>query len=117
MGREGCYIAGDGISDSEAWLPALHEDQEKVVDPTGGGNAFLGAMAITIARCERPHDGLFPILQGAVSGTVAASFAIEQIGAPVVAVGEDGETMVNGESVVARSSTFRARARHSGYPV
>ena len=39
-GKDGCYVAS---SSQKAWLPALHAaTPEKVVDPTGGGNGFLG---------------------------------------------------------------------------
>jgi hypothetical protein len=61
-----------GIS---AWLPAYHTSSEKVVDPTGGGNAFLGGLAVGMARDKGLEEA-------AMWGTVAASFAIEQAGVP-----------------------------------
>ncbi|KAL8382702.1 hypothetical protein RB595_006474 [Gaeumannomyces hyphopodioides] len=54
-----------------------------VVDPTGGGNAFLGGLAVAMARGRPAEDA-------ALWATVAASFAIEQVGLPVLAVGADG---------------------------
>ncbi|KAB5577771.1 Ribokinase-like protein, partial [Coniochaeta sp. 2T2.1] len=57
----------------EKWVPAYHADQKKVVDATGGGNTFLGGMAVALARgCA--------VEEAAVWGTVAAGFAIEQVG-------------------------------------
>ncbi|KAK3201367.1 hypothetical protein GRF29_185g752976 [Pseudopithomyces chartarum] len=38
-GKDGCLVARSGV---QKWLPAYHQRAEKVVDPTGGGNGFLG---------------------------------------------------------------------------
>ncbi|RKF59564.1 Protein MAK32 [Erysiphe neolycopersici] len=64
------------------WLPAyfdtLNESkhQSQIIDPTGAGNSFLGALALALAR------GI--ALEEAVCwGTVAASFMLEQVGVPV----------------------------------
>ncbi|KFY91032.1 hypothetical protein V500_04828 [Pseudogymnoascus sp. VKM F-4518 (FW-2643)] len=67
-----------------SWLPPYHTTPEKVLDPTGGGNAFLGALAITHARGSSLEEA-------ARWGAVAASFAIEQVGMPVLSVDESGE--------------------------
>ena len=59
------------------WLPAVHIDPSRVVDPTGGGNAFLGGLAVALARGAS--------LEGAAKqGMVAASFAVEQVGMPTL---------------------------------
>ncbi|KAJ4361471.1 hypothetical protein N0V85_009405, partial [Neurospora sp. IMI 360204] len=55
----------------ERWLPAYHTDAAKVVDPTGGGNTFLGGLAVALARGKS-------IEEACAWGSVAASFAIEQ---------------------------------------
>lgn len=64
----------DGV---EKWIPAYYtpETSAKVVDPTGGGNAFLGAVAVALARGEEFEEA-------ALWGSVAASFVIEQTGMP-----------------------------------
>jgi len=88
----------------EVWLPAYFgseegEENERVVDPTGGGNAFLGGLAVGLARGKE-------LLDAAVWGSVAASFAIEQVGMPVLGVDEeDGETW-NGARVEKRLKEF-----------
>lgn len=64
------------------WLPPVHADAGKVVDATGGGNAFLGAFAVAL---ERSGDAV----EACAHGHVAASFAIEQIGFPTLRT--DGE--------------------------
>lgn len=76
-GKEGCYIARRwGSEDRSCWLPAYHTDQTKVVDPTGGGNSFLGGLAVGLVRSEGD------VIEAARWGTVAASFCIEQVGMP-----------------------------------
>lgn len=94
-GKEGSFIFPE-----KQWVPAYHEDQSKVVDPTGGGNAFLGGLAVTLTRLGfAPQTG---ILMGAYIGSVAASFAIEQVGIPELSVDNDGETIVNGQNAMGR---------------
>jgi sugar/nucleoside kinase (ribokinase family) len=76
----------------EAWIPAYHHDPTKVVDPTGGGNSFLGGLAIALARGK-------DIEEAAVWASISASFAIEQIGMPVLGHDETGRETWNGVSV------------------
>jgi bifunctional ADP-heptose synthase (sugar kinase/adenylyltransferase) len=73
-----------------------------VVDPTGGGNTFLGGMAVALARGES-------IPEAATWGTVAASFAIEQVGVPELAISGPGQELWNGVVVHKRLREFRAR--------
>jgi len=93
----------------ERWLPAYFGDedsagQEKVVDPTGGGNAFLGGLAVALARGKG-------VVEAAAWGSVAASFAIEQVGMPLLtAVDERGRETWNGVAVEDRLEEFLARA-------
>ncbi|KAF7885263.1 uncharacterized protein EAF01_011328 [Botrytis porri] len=73
----------------EKWIPAYHqagegEEEHKVVDPTGGGNAFLGGLAVGLARGKG-------IIEASCWGSVAASFAIEQVGVPKLGVLEELE--------------------------
>ena len=55
-----------------------------MVDPTGGGNAFLGALATALARGKGLEEA-------AAWATVAASLAIEQVGVPVLTTAETSE--------------------------
>ncbi|CAI6095469.1 unnamed protein product [Clonostachys chloroleuca] len=87
----------------ERWLPAYHQDASKVVDPTGGGNTFLGGLAVALARGHGVEEA-------AAWGTVAASFAIEQIGVPILEAGdENNEEKWNGESIWERLKGFQSR--------
>jgi sugar/nucleoside kinase (ribokinase family) len=97
-GKDGCLVASHG---QRKWLPAFHQSAEKVVDPTGGGNGFLGGLAIGLVRGGTLEEA-------AARGSVSASFAIEQVGMPVLAHGTDGETW-NGVRVEDRVSEFKQR--------
>ncbi|KFZ25421.1 hypothetical protein V502_00106 [Pseudogymnoascus sp. VKM F-4520 (FW-2644)] len=89
-----------------SWLPPYHTTPEKVLDPTGGGNAFLGALAITHARGSSLEEA-------ARWGAVAASFAIEQVGMPVLSIDENGERW-NGVVVGERMRELEARSGDGG---
>ena len=71
--KEGCYVLSNQVSQ---WLPAYHTDSSRVLDPTGGGNGFLGGLAVGLVRTERD------LVEAARMGSVAASFCIEQVGMP-----------------------------------
>lgn len=86
----------------ERWVPAHHEDGSKVIDPTGGGNAFLGGLSVALARGEKLEDAV-------AWGSVAASFAIEQIGMPSLATDAAGVETWNGEEVERRLREFQER--------
>ncbi|OAF61533.1 hypothetical protein VC83_02219 [Pseudogymnoascus destructans] len=84
------------------WLPPYHTSSEKVIDPTGGGNAFLGALSITRARGAGLEEA-------ARWGNVAASLAIEQVGMPVLSFDEWGEERWNGVDVGERMRELEGR--------
>ena len=110
-GERGVFIASDtGLT----WLPAYHrpldelrkEEQpkwtQKVIDPTGGGNAFLGGFCQGLLV-----EGRTKFEEAAIYGTVAASFAIEQIGMPALSYTINGEELWNGVAVRERLEEFR----------
>lgn len=76
-GALGCYVlTSTGLQE---WFPAFHNDknpQRSVIDPTGGGNTFIGGFTtgFVISR------GDWRI--AALCGNIAAGIAIEQIGMP-----------------------------------
>jgi sugar/nucleoside kinase (ribokinase family) len=86
----------------ERWVPAYHQDSSKVVDPTGGGNTFLGGLGAGLARGESIEDAV-------AWGAIAASFAIEQVGVPERSVNDEGEEMWNGQRVLDRLKEFKER--------
>jgi sugar/nucleoside kinase (ribokinase family) len=111
-GRLGCLVGCR--KHAPIWLPAYYPPTEaggnnpKVVDPTGGGNAFIGGMGISIAR-----NGSAKFVLAAAMGIVAASFAIEQVGMPKLEM-VDGEERWNGVSVRERMEEYRERVENMG---
>jgi len=93
----------------EHWLPPYFtpDQKDRVVDPTGGGNGFLGGLAIGLARGKG-------ILEAAAWGTISASFCIEQVGVPELAVNADGRETWNGEVVEARLQSYLSRPETAG---
>lgn len=78
-GKSGCLVSS---ASQTVWLPAYHAPTpDKVIDPTGGGNGFLGGFAVGLVRTG-------DLVKAAVWGNVGASFCIEQVGVPVLRVGE-----------------------------
>lgn len=118
MGELGARVV---TSDRETSIGAYHRPyrdmkiieekktgENKVVDPTGAGNAFLGGCAIGLLT-ENPLMDMTSFERAAVYGSVAASFAVEQIGMPVLrpASGLTGEEeQWNGESVGDRLRSY-----------
>lgn len=103
-GKDGCYVATRG---KFRWLPAYHTTSEKVVDPTGGGNTFLGGLAVGLVRIKAAT--LFErLVEAAIWASVAASLAIEQVGIPKLASSSKGETW-NGVRVGDRLLEYRNR--------
>ncbi|KIW93553.1 uncharacterized protein Z519_06158 [Cladophialophora bantiana CBS 173.52] len=120
-GAQGCttYVG----STKGLHLRAYHQSREKVVDPTGGGNTFLGALAIGMTGITTPGEGILKdldvlkesvfcdkrLLLGLVHATIAAGYAIEQIGMPRVST-EDGDCW-NGEAYRERFRKYIKRER------
>ncbi|PSS05299.1 Ribokinase-like protein [Coniella lustricola] len=64
----------------DKWIPAYWTKADaatQVVDPTGGGNTFLGGLGVALARGESMEEA-------ACWASVAASFAIQQVGVPIL---------------------------------
>ncbi|KAL9595484.1 MAG: hypothetical protein Q9219_006413 [cf. Caloplaca sp. 3 TL-2023] len=107
LGDKGCCITQ---SHRFLRLPAYYEPEsaDRVIDPTGGGNAFLGGFAIGVIQSAASSRGA-QLEEAALYGTVAASFAIEQIGAPSqVESSVEGE-LWNGAKVESRLEEYRER--------
>ncbi|KAK8101889.1 hypothetical protein PG999_012263 [Apiospora kogelbergensis] len=145
--EKGCVVCfcDDAATDTArkphvATFPPYHVYQDRVVDATGAGNAFLGALAVTLAAAdasqstgeERTQRGMAAaalpargdtravLMEAIVRASVVASFAIEQIGFPRrVTVGDgDGEERKeqwNGDTVSKRYVAFAERAAEFTY--
>lgn len=104
-GKDGCLVARSGV---QKWLPAYHQRAEKVVDPTGGGNGFLGGLAVGLVRSSQT-PGLDNIEEAAIWGSISASFAIEQVGMPTLSNSSQNAETWNGVRVEDRLSEFKER--------
>ncbi|KAF7134049.1 hypothetical protein CNMCM5793_005629 [Aspergillus hiratsukae] len=100
-GENGSLVVARDIPPT--WLPPFYtsgpvgEQHSKVVDPTGAGNAFLGAYAVGYLRTGNA-------VESACYGTVGGSFALEQVGMPELFSGKEGE-LWNGADVLVRLPT------------
>ena len=106
---QGCFV----MSHNQPFrrLPAYYEpqpqkestpmpsSQEKVIDPTGAGNAFMGGFAIGFVETG-------DVIKAISYGAVSSSFALEQIGIPRRAVAEDGSELWNGDCVSSRLDLY-----------
>lgn len=105
------YEEGDTepTGDEEAAEEGAAEERRgksKVVDPTGGGNTFLGGLAVALARGKGLEEA-------AAWGSVAASFAIEQIGMPILGHDDENRETWNGVCVDERFEEFKTRLAFS----
>lgn len=90
------------------WVDAFYsvDDKDRIVDPTGAGNAFLGALAIELQQ----NGG--DAVEASVKASVASSFVVEQIGLPVLRGDADAETW-NGTSVASRMDEYERKTRQA----
>ncbi|KAG2415721.1 hypothetical protein HFD88_006912 [Aspergillus terreus] len=103
-GECGCVVSTREIVPT--WLPPFYESRDdKVVDPTGAGNAFLGAYAVGYLETGS-------VIEAACYGSVGASFAIEQMGMPHKSIDGD-EELWNGVNVLSRLREYTSRLTRS----
>lgn len=131
-GKDGSYSYSEG--QKGIWLPAYHQaalDQKsKVIDPTGAGNSFLGALAQGMISQDREpcqimdnvldntdswsrirakwgNNGQVP--KALICATVAAGFVVEQIGVPTISTTDDGDEVWNGTGFNERLRNYTQR--------
>jgi sugar/nucleoside kinase (ribokinase family) len=104
-GENGCVVGTRALSPK--WLPPFYESlpeaepNANVVDPTGAGNAFLGAYAVGFLKTGNN-------VEAACYGAVGASFALEQVGIPK-RKSEGDEELWNGTSVPSRLHAYTSK--------
>ena len=100
-GKDGCYVLSNGDKPVSEWLPSVHgAEPARVVDPTGGGNGFLGGFGVGLVRTG-------DAVEAALWGSVSASLCIEQVGIPVMGRDDNGNETWNGIDVRQRLENFR----------
>jgi sugar/nucleoside kinase (ribokinase family) len=92
-GDEGALVHAAGASD----VIVVPSAATRLVDATGAGDAFCGGFLAAFARTG-------DALEGALHGTVAASFALADVGPAALAT-------VEPEAAAARLAALRGRAR------
>ncbi|KAK0729570.1 hypothetical protein B0H67DRAFT_547697 [Lasiosphaeris hirsuta] len=107
MGQYGCFVGKQMLGDKDGfesmWLPAFYSDgSEEVVDPTGAGSAFLGAMAWLMATGK-------DVFRAAETASVVASFVVEQVGAPGHAPLPKGAEMINGKELEEKAEVYNKK--------
>ena len=98
-GPLGCYTLT--TAGTSHWFPAFHNDRDqshqRCVDPTGGGNAFIGALSTAFVLSHGDWE------IASISGNLAAGIAIEQIGMPVIETSDNSSIETwNGLSIEER---------------
>lgn len=116
-GKDGSYAYSRS---QEIWLPAYHQPDTSgatlVIDPTGAGNSFLGAVAQGMVTAGREpfevidsilshsrawQEGMVPwagrqdLPKALICATVAAGFVVEQIGVPQISKSKEGKELWN----------------------
>jgi sugar/nucleoside kinase (ribokinase family) len=104
-GEDGSMAVSKGRA--PMWLPAFYDTRDpssrlKVADPTGAGNAFLGAFSIGFLETGN-------LSHAACYGNVGASFALEQTGIPDLTNDANDEELWNGDRVQGRLRDYMAR--------
>ncbi|CAH2350711.1 hypothetical protein CLIB1423_02S03400 [[Candida] railenensis] len=74
-GARGCYIRTPKLS---SVIPAYHDDQTLVIDPTGGGNSFCGGFMVGYLLSNKDWK------VGAICGNLVSGCIIEKLGPPEV---------------------------------
>jgi sugar/nucleoside kinase (ribokinase family) len=133
-GKDGSYAYSKTC---KIWLPAYHQPDVSgatpVVDPTGAGNSFLGALAQGMVTAGRePFEVIQSILSRSenwkkgleswggfqhypmalICATVAAGFVVEQIGVPQIEKG-NGEELWNQSEFTERVRLYTQRLLRS----
>lgn len=104
-GRGGCLISSTSMPGRHCWLPAFYEDDSAIIDATGAGNTFLGALTFAMSACI--HD----VVEASAMASVAASFSLQQIGLPSLSSGFGGgrRECWNGDAFTGRLAMYNAK--------
>lgn len=138
---DGCLVIRAGKVGSYAyskkqriWLPAYHQPDATgttpVLDPTGAGNSFLGALAqgmvsagrepFEVIESELSRSEIWQKAKGSwgrrqevllalICATVAAGYMVEQIGVPQISVAGNGKELWNQSEFTERVRLYTQR--------
>lgn len=97
-GRLGSVTLGREFEYQHTPAYVFSPDRDQVKDPTGAGNAFLGALGMAIA-CQAAKN----VSAALIEAHTAASFVVQQFGMPELSYDERGIELWNGETVEQRT--------------
>lgn len=112
-GGDGCLVSSTSVPGRHYWLPAFYDDDSAVVDATGAGNTFLGAL--TFALSARGYS----VVEASALASVAASFSLQQIGLPSLSSSsEDGsQELWNGDTFTRRCGVYELKLAFGRSPI
>lgn len=102
-GSDGCLVSSNSMTGRHKWLPAFSDSDFTVVDATGAGNTFLGALTFAMSACG--HD----VVEASALASVAASFSLQQIGLPNLSAESESRDICNGDTFARRCEIYRAK--------
>ncbi|POS75352.1 hypothetical protein DHEL01_v206249 [Diaporthe helianthi] len=80
---KGAVVSSNSMPGRHHWLPAFFDDDAAIIDATGAGNTFLGALTFAMSACR--HD----IVEASAMASVAARFSLQQMGLPNMSSGSE----------------------------
>lgn len=93
-------------SKSAKWFPAYHQrengDGNQVIDPTGCGNTYVGALATAFIKYNKNFE------TACIYATIASGACIEQHGLPKLTRSESGTDLWNRISIDERLKKYRS---------
>ncbi|CAK7905782.1 protein Mak32p [[Candida] anglica] len=95
-GARGCYIR---TPDVDVLLPAFHDNQELVIDPTGGGNSFCGGFMIGLLLSNLDW------VAAAICANLVSGCVVEHLGVPTLT----GDDTWNGKTMQTRLHEYLAK--------
>lgn len=102
-GGDDYLVSSDSIPGRHKWLPAFYDSDSTVVDATGAGNTFLGALTFAMSACG--HD----VVEASALASVAAGFSLQQIGLPNLCTESESHDHWNGDTFAGRYETYRTK--------
>lgn len=102
-GGDGCLVSSNSIPGRHKWLPAFYDSNSTIVDATGAGNTFLGALSFAMSACGQN------VVEASALASVAASFSLQQIGLPSFSTESESWDQSNGDTFAGRCEIYQAK--------
>ncbi|KAI3391515.1 hypothetical protein diail_7194, partial [Diaporthe ilicicola] len=102
-GGDGCLVSSNSIPGRHHWLPAFYDSNYSVVDATGAGNTFLGALTFAMSAYGRG------VVEASALASVAAGFSLQQLGLPSLSAESETLDHWNGDTFARRCEIYRAK--------